>query len=133
MKKQKVFPILMFFLAAFAVILTALPNGFMMRFFAGENGWFIEYVSGFDLILAGYGNIGPLVCGVLCIVMMIQSIVAIWKQKIPDVRVQAVIACLGSLSNNILADATIISWTITGLTAVLVAVGIFAKWKEKEK
>lgn len=131
MNRQKVFSILMFILAAFTVILTALPNGFMMRFFAGENGWFIEYVSGFDFILAGYGNVGPLVCGVLCIVMMAQSIVAIWKKKIPDIRVLSVIACLGSLSNNILADATIISWTITGLTAVLVVVGIFAKWKEK--
>ena len=122
---------LMILLPALAVALTALPNGFMMRFYAGENGWFIKYVSGFDFILAGYGNFGPLICGVLCILMTIQGIFAAWKKKIPEVRIQAVIACLGSLSNNILADATIISWLITGLTALLAALSIYAKWKEK--
>ena len=131
MKNQKRFTMLMVLLSALAVILTALPNGFMMRFYAGENGWFIKYVSGFDFILAGYGNFGPLICGILCIVMMAQGIFASWKKKIPDVRIQAMIACLGSLSNNILSDATIISWPITGLTAVLAVLSIYAKWKEK--
>jgi len=131
MKNQKRFTMLMVLLSALAVILTALPNGFMMRFYAGENGWFIKYVSGFDFILAGYGNFGPLICGILCIVMMVQGIFASWKKKIPDVRIQAMIACLGSLSNNILSDATIISWLITGLTAVLAVLSIYAKWKEK--
>ena len=131
MKNQKRFTMLMVLLSALAVILTALPNGFMMRFYAGENGWFIKYVSGFDFILAGYGNFGPLICGILCIVMMAQGIFASWKKKIPDVRIQAMIACLGSLSNNILSDATIISWLITGLTAVLAVLSIYAKWKEK--
>lgn len=131
MKNKKIFSVLLILLPALSVILTALPNGFMMRFFAGENGWFIEYVSGFDFILPGYGNFGPLICGILCIIMTAQGIFAVWKHKIPEVRLQAVIACLGSLSNNVLADATVISWIITGLTAMLAAVSICAKWKEK--
>lgn len=131
MKKHKIITMLMIFLPALAVVLTALPNGFMMRFFAGENGWFINYVSGFDFILAGYGNFGPLICGLLCIIMTIQGVFAAWRKKVPDVRIPAVIAFLGSLSNNILADATVISWSITGLTAVLAAVSICVKWKEK--
>lgn len=133
MKKQNIFSILLILLPALTVTLTALPNGFMMRFFAGENGWFINYVSGFDFILAGYGNFGPLICGILCIIMTAQGVFAAWKQKFPDVRIPAVIACLGSLSNNILGDATVISWITTLLTALLAVVGICAKWKEKEK
>lgn len=131
MKKQKILSILMILLPALSVILTALPNGFMMRFFAGENGWFIEYVSGFDLILPGYGNFGPMLCGVLCIAMAVWNGFSFWKQKTPNVTVPAVIACLGSLSNNLFGDPTLISWTITVLTAALVLVSILTKQKEK--
>lgn len=128
---KKTFSILLILLPVLAAGLTALPNGFMMRFFAGENGWFIKYVSGFDLILAGYGNFGPLVCGVLCIAMAAWSGFFVWKQKIPNVTFPAVIACLCSLSNNILGDPTVISWTITFLTAALAMVSILVKQKEK--
>ena len=112
---------LMIVLHALAAVLTAMPESYCMRFFAGENGYFYKYVSGFDPILMGYGNIGPMVAGVISIVMVILGI-ARWKKGYwPHTGILEVAAFSASLIN-IGCDQTVWNWMIYGVLLAAVVV-----------
>lgn len=75
MKKQKYLSILLIILPALAAVLTAMPGAVVMRFFAGENGYFLEKVSGFNRILVGYGQVFPGAAGCSAIVTTLFAII----------------------------------------------------------
>lgn len=54
---------LLYLLPLAAVVLTALPWCVKMRFL-GENGYFIEYFSGFSLVPPGYALWSPMLTGI---------------------------------------------------------------------
>ena len=96
---KKILRSLMILLPGLAVCLMAVPESYCMRFFAGENGYFYEYVSGFDPILLGYGNFGPMIAGVLCVVMVVLGVLRWKKEYWVHTGILAVAAFSASLMN----------------------------------
>ena len=121
--KRKWLDVLLVILPAIAVVLTALPE-FEMHFFGG----FTEYVSGFDTLLLGYGDFGPMAAGVLSILLTVRGILR-WKRSGEKTFTgMALAALLCSLFHNILSSgANSFSWTISGVLLVNLAVNAVAR------
>lgn len=115
MKKQKFLSILLIVLPALAIALTALPNAVRMRFFAGENGYFIEYVSGFARVPMGYGLVSPGFAGTCACVAALFGILR-WKtQAVGYTKRLRNFACIGAAC-----------WCLCGLQESLTYIGIGA-------
>lgn len=130
MKRQKLVNVLLILLPLLAVFLTTLPNSFMMRFFAGGQDYYIEYVSGFAPILLGYGNWGPMLAGVLSAALAAAGIFS-WKKK-PFRHRQglAITACVLSCMN-LFGGITIYNLMICCLLLAAVVVGAVVRNKKK--
>lgn len=109
MKKQTVCKCLLILPALSAVILTALPNAVQMRFFAGENGYFIKYVSGFSRILVGYGQVFPGLAGTCAIISVIFAL------RGPDLKRVRSFAAAGA-----------VFWCLSGMLGGITGIGICA-------
>lgn len=101
-----------------AVILTALPGSFVMRFFAGEGKYYYESVSGFDLLLIGYGNYGPMLTGVLSALMVLKELLRLKKVGTGSGIGQAASAFVCSLLYNLLSQPTVCSVLISVILLV---------------
>lgn len=123
---------LMIVLPALAVCFTAVPGSYCMRFFAGENGYFYEYVSGFDPILMGYGHFGPIIAGVLSIVMVVLGILRWKKEYWMHTGILAVAAFSASLMN-FYCDQTVWNWMIYGVLLGAVVVDCLLKVGRKKE
>ena len=123
---------LMIVLPALAVCFTAVPGSYCMRFFAGENGYFYEYVSGFDPILMGYGNFGPMIAGVLSVVV---AVVGLLRWKKPYWAHTGILAVAGFCASliNLGCDQTVWNWMIYGVLLGAVVVDRLLKFLGKKK
>ncbi len=113
--------ILKVLLPAGAALLIAYPNAIEMRFFAGENGYFYKYVSGFSTILPAYGNVNPMLTGILSIFLTAWGIKT-WNGGGKIGIFAAVLAAAFSLLQNMFGSPTVISWIVFGLLALLLLV-----------
>ena len=77
--KKKVVPILYLILSAATVILNALPTAVKLQFASGPDQYYYEYFSGFDIVPLGYAVWGPLLGGVVAIVLVVHSICLLIK------------------------------------------------------
>lgn len=127
--KKKLLKVLSVLLPLAAAILTALPESFAMRFFAGGDGYYLTYVVGFDPLLIGYGNFGPMLTGVLSILLTVRSLLALRKQEFPGVTGMALAAFLCSLLYLISCRATAASGSISVLLLVNTLISICANRK----
>ncbi|MBR3949551.1 MAG: hypothetical protein IKJ84_02640 [Oscillospiraceae bacterium] len=127
MKKQTLCKFLLILLPLAAVILTALPNAVVMRFYAGPNGYFLREVSGFSRTLVGYGQVFPGLAGICA------GITVIFALRGPDrKRVRSFAAagfvfwCLSSMVGGI-------TWIGVGAAALLGVTAGIAHYLCEEK
>lgn len=109
MKKQTVCKFLLILLPLGAVILTALPNAVVMRFYAGPNGYFLREVSGFSRTLVGYGQVFPGLAGISAIISVIFAL------RGPDVKRVRSFAAAGA-----------VFWCLSGMLGGITWIGVCA-------
>lgn len=131
MNTRKLLGVFLVILPAIAAVLTALPFSFAMEFSGGTS-----YVSGFDPLLIGYGNWGPVVTGVLSILLTLRGIWYVLRknrQSFRGVTGMAFVACAFSLVSVFFKTATLYSWLISAALCGLIAVNGMLKKVEQEK
>ena len=124
---KKVLKALVIALPALAVVLNGVPGSHCMRFFAGENGYFYEYVSGYDPILMGYGNFGPMLTGILGIVFVVLELLRWNREPYAHANIALVAAFGASIMHMGLVDRTLWNWIVSGLLLVAVVVDCLLK------
>lgn len=131
---RKVLKCLLIVLPALAAVLNGVPGSQCMRFFAGENGYFYEYVSGYDPILMGYGNFGPMLTGVLSIVFVVLELLRWNRESYAHANIALVAAFGASVMHMGLADRTPWNWAVSGLLLAAVVLDcVLRARKEKVK
>lgn len=127
MKGKKILRGLVIGLPALAAVLNGLPGSHCMRFFAGENGYFYEYVSGYAPILMGYGNFGPMLTGVLSIVFVVLELLRWNRESYAHANIALVAAFGASIMHMGLVDRTPWNWAVSGLLLGAVVVDCLLK------
>lgn len=133
MKDQKLLRGLMIGLSALAVVLNGVPGSHCMRFFAGENGYFYEYVSGYDPILMWYGNFAPMLTGILGIVFVVLELLRWKREPYAHANIALVAAFGASVLYMGLVDRTPWNWAVSGLLLAAVMVDCLLKIMERKK
>ena len=133
MKDRKLLRGLLIGLTALAAVLNGLPESHCMRFFAGENGYFYEYVSGYDPILMGYGNFGPMLTGVLSILFVVLELLRWNRESYAHANIALVAAFGASVLYIGLVDRTPWNWAVSGLLLAAVVVDCLVKVSGKKK
>lgn len=130
---KKALKALMIALPALAAVLNGVPGSHCMRFFAGENGYFYEYVSGYDPILMGYGNFGPMLTGVLSIVYVVLELLRWSRESYTHANIALVAAFGASIMHMGLVDRTSWNWAVSGLLLAAVVVDCLLKIPGRKK
>lgn len=115
MKKRKILNSLLMILPLIAVLLTNQPNCVMMKFAAPyPEQAHIEYCSGFSMLPVGYGNWGPMLTGIISLVLEILGVLHYHGNDVRKwMRGISVAAVLLSLVSLIFGSMTFISWCIS--------------------
>ena len=119
-------------LPALAVVLNGMPGSHCMRFFAGENGYIYEYVSGYDPILMGYGNFGPILTGVLGIAFVVLELLR-WKREPYAHANIALVAAFSASLMRVGMERTVWNTVISGLLLGAVVVDCILRMPPKKK
>ena len=131
-KDRKLLEVFLVVLPAVAAVLTALPFSFILEFSGGSS-----YVSGFDMLLIGYGNWEPMVTGILSIVLALRGIWYVLRknrQPFRGVTGMAFVACAFSLVSIFFKAATLYSLLISAALFGLIEVnGMLKKWNGEVK
>lgn len=128
---RKVLKCLLIVLPALAAVLNGVPESHCMRFFAGENGYFYEYVSGYDPILMGYGNFGPMLTGVLSIVFAVLELLRWNREPYAHANIALVAAFGASVMHIGLVDRTPWNWAVSGLLLAAVVVDALLRMQKE--
>ena len=104
-----------------------------MRFFAGENGYFYEYVSGYDPILMGYGNFGPILTGVLGIAFVVLELLRWKREPYAHANIALVAAFGASIMHMRLLDNTPWNWAVSGLLLGAIVLDCLRKTGRKKE
>lgn len=127
MKDRNLLRGLLIGLPTLAAVLNGLTESHCMRFFAGENGYFYEYVSGYDPILMGYGNFGPMLTGVLSILFVVLELLRWNRESYAHANIALVAAFGASIMHMGLVDRTLWNWAVSGLLLGAVVVDCLLK------
>ena len=117
--------ILLFVLSAISLVLELLPNGVVLLFGNPEGEPWRQTYSYFSLVPYGYANFGPLIAGILTIILVVLTGIGLFRltnglQK--GIRILSLLATVASISPALLG----MTITPVGVAATVFLAGVFA-------